>query len=432
MFGKTALALLLSAILPNGWLLAPPPGAHVETGTMPQGMALSPDGTTLAVVESGYNPAALGLYRVPDLTRVATISLPGAFGRPVWADATHVVVAGAGSDALLNVDAGARSVQRIALPKGSYPILVAASPDRSTFAVACAGDATVRIGTLATIAQAPAIKIGGAPGGLAFSSDGTHVFATSRASNALYSIDAASGAATHQTVGLHPSAVAVSGSKVYVALTDADALGIYDASDLHPVATVSLRDTAAPSGAIGVSPNAIFLDGDSSLREPRRGKLRRRASQRPAGRAHPSGLVPDRRRRRRRPPLRARRKRRRRAAQPRTSTLRPQPRRRVHRRDRVRVAASLRPRGGPQGRRQRARLGGMERAGFLVDRRAPGRPDPPRLFRAEREPLVRRDPRRHARGQRRRIARVVRRERNPERARLRATLRPVRQRIYER
>ena len=262
MVAKAALALILSVILPNGWLLAPPPSAHVETGTMPQGMALSPDGSVVAVVEAGYNPAALSLYRLPDLAHVVTIALPGAFGKPVWADATHVIVAGANADALLDVNVAEQTAERISLPKGSYPILVAASPDRATYAVACAGDDTIRIGSLETIGQSPAIRIGGFPGGLAFNGDGTRLFATERTTSELYSFSVASRAVTHQRVGLHPSAIAIGAGKVYVALSDADAVGIYDAADSHPIATVSLRDDLAPFGAIGTSPNAIFLDGD--------------------------------------------------------------------------------------------------------------------------------------------------------------------------
>ena len=42
-------ALLGAVILPNGWILSPPHGAEVRTGTMPQGMAPSPNGELIAV-----------------------------------------------------------------------------------------------------------------------------------------------------------------------------------------------------------------------------------------------------------------------------------------------------------------------------------------------------------------------------------------------
>jgi YVTN family beta-propeller protein len=257
-------ALLGAVILPNGWILSPPHGAEVRTGTMPQGMAPSPNGELIAVVESGYNPAALSLYQLPDLAHVATIPLPGAFGRPLWIDATHVLVPGANADALLDVDIVAKTMQPIAFPKDSYPIFVAVAPDRTTYAVACDGDGTVRIGPLATIGQAQPISLGGRPGGITFSADGSRVFATNRSSDTMYAIEAASRTVTRQTVGLHPSAMAVNGNELYVTLTDADAVGIYDARNFTTISMVSLRDTQAPYQAIGASPNAIFVTGDTA------------------------------------------------------------------------------------------------------------------------------------------------------------------------
>jgi hypothetical protein len=232
---------------------------------MPQGMAPSPDASTLAVVEAGYNPPALSLYRIPTLTRIETIKLPGAFGKPLWLDATHVLVAGANADALLEVDTTAKTVRRIPLGKGSYPILIAVAPNRTTYAVACDGNGSVRIGTLASIGLAQTIAIGGHPGGLAFSADGRRLFATVRSGTDLIAVDTFSHALTHVTVGLHPSALAVKGHELNVALTDADALAIYDTRDLHPIAKISLRDAGTPSDVLGVSPNAISFSGNSTF-----------------------------------------------------------------------------------------------------------------------------------------------------------------------
>jgi DNA-binding beta-propeller fold protein YncE len=252
-------------MLPNGWLLSPPRGPVVRTGTMPQGMAPSSNGALMAVVESGYSPPGLSLYRLPGLMRVARIALPGAFGKPLWVDATHVLVPGANADALLEVDIRTKTVRRIAFPKGSYPVLVAVARDRATYAVACDGDGTIRIGTLEAIGHASPVSIGGRPGGLGFSTSGARLFATVRSSSELYVIDPISRSSTHQSVGLHPSALAVAGDKLYVALTDSDALAVYDARDLHLISRIDLRDAQAPFRTIGVSPNALFLAGETAF-----------------------------------------------------------------------------------------------------------------------------------------------------------------------
>jgi DNA-binding beta-propeller fold protein YncE len=258
-------AVLLAAVmLPNGWALSPPQGVEVQTGTMPQGMAPSPNGTLVAVVESGYNPAALSLYRLPDLTHVATIPLPGAFARPLWLNDTHVLVPGANADELLDVDIATKKLRTIAFPKGSYPAFLAVAPDRRTFAVASDGDGAVRIGTLGTIGRARAFFLGGRPGGIAFSTDGSRVFATNRSNSTVHAISVATSTATKLAVGLHPSAVGVSRGRIYIALADADAVAIYDEARLAPITTVSLRDSQAPFRVLGVSPNAITIAGDTA------------------------------------------------------------------------------------------------------------------------------------------------------------------------
>ena len=257
-----ASARSVDATLPNGWTLSPPRGSETQTGTMPLGMATSPDGAILAVVESGYDPATLGLYRLPGLAHIATITLPGAFGRPLWLDARRVLVAGANADALLEIDTVTKNVRRIGFAKHSYPVFVAVAPDRMTYAVACDGDGTIRIGTLKGVGHAPPVAIGGHPGGLVFSADGKRLYATVRSSSELYTIETASRHATHTSVGLHPSALAIKDGKLYVAITDGDAVAVYDTRDGRALSTISLRDTLAPFRVTGVSPNAIAVVGE--------------------------------------------------------------------------------------------------------------------------------------------------------------------------
>src|SRR2546423_1591613 len=85
-FGVAAGAAHIQSLLPSGWRVAPAAGPIATVGTMPQGLAISPDGKTLAVVESGVNPAALRLLDAKTLATVKVIELKGAFGKPVWPD----------------------------------------------------------------------------------------------------------------------------------------------------------------------------------------------------------------------------------------------------------------------------------------------------------------------------------------------------------
>lgn len=244
------------AVLPNGWLIAQPEGPVVQTGTLPQGAAASPDGKSLAVVESGYNQPALCLYSTTDLKRSESIPLKGAFGRPVWIDGSHLLVAGANADALLVVDVADRSVRNIPFPKGSYPLAVATSG--TTIAVSTEGDQSVRIGTLEGVAAAKPVRVGEVLG-VAFSSDGKTLFASDTSSDRIEAIDARTLAAHSIETGLHPCALLVSGDTLYVAQSDADSVGVFDTSTGRRLADVYVGD---PHVA-GVSPNALASSGDA-------------------------------------------------------------------------------------------------------------------------------------------------------------------------
>jgi DNA-binding beta-propeller fold protein YncE len=257
----TAAERLYGSVLPNGWILERPQGLVIQTGTLPQGAAVSPGGTMLAVVESGYNSPALGLYRTQDLTRIAEIPLKGAYGRPLWIDGSHVLVAGANADALFDVDVVAKSARAIALGKGSYPVAVARSGE--TFAAATDGDSSVRIGTVDGLSSAKAIGVGGFIGGLAFSADGKALFASNCAARYVEAIDSQTFDERRIETGLHPTAILPVDGTIYVAETDNDTVGVYDASKGTRIANIFVGDRAAHGSAIvGVSPNALVREGD--------------------------------------------------------------------------------------------------------------------------------------------------------------------------
>ena len=222
---------------------------------MPQGAAASPDGRELAVVEAGFNPATLGLYDARSLTRIASIPLWAAFGRPIWLDAHHVLIAGAGNQALLVVDTTTRSVRKIRLGAHTYPVAVARSHD--TIAVASDDDGDVRIGRLATIAAAKPVRIGTHPGGLAFSRDGRTLFAADLSGRDVKAIDVGTLAVRTIPTGLHPSDLLTVGDRLYVAESDNDSVGIFRVSDGQRVADVFVGDALGATQLAGVSPNAL-------------------------------------------------------------------------------------------------------------------------------------------------------------------------------
>lgn len=244
--------------LPNGWVIQSPAGAITETDTLPQGAAASPDGRRLAVVESGFNTPSLRIYAVPDLEQLAEIPLAGAFGRPVWLDASRVLVAGANADAIFAIDVDREAVQAYKMPAKSYPVAVAS--DGSQIAVATDGDTSVRIGSLPEIAAATPIRIGGHIGGLTCAS-GT-VFASNSSARAVVAISSATLATRRIVTGLHPTALLAVDGALYVAQSDDDSVGVYDEADGTRRARI---DVGTPDlrGLDGLSPNALARSGDS-------------------------------------------------------------------------------------------------------------------------------------------------------------------------
>ncbi len=222
---------------------------------MPQGAAASPDGKELAIVESGFNPATLRLYDAHTLKQVAAIPLPGAFGRPLWLDARHILVAGANAEALFDVDSMTRTMQRIPFPARSFPIAVARSG--STVAVATDDDGNVRIGTLQSVARAAPVHVGTHPGGLAFTPDGQTLFAANRSGSDLLAIDVRTLGVRAVQTGLHPGDLLVAGDRLYVAQADNDSVGVYRLAGETRVANVFVGDSVRGKRVAGVSPNAL-------------------------------------------------------------------------------------------------------------------------------------------------------------------------------
>ncbi len=253
--GAFAAASDLGVLLPSGWRLTPPQGAVATLGTMPQGVALSPDGSTLAIVESGVAPAALRLVDVATRHQRA-IALAGAFGKPVWVDATHVGVAGANANALFVVDAASGAVLKIPVGRGTWPAALAVAPGRS---LADANDAngTVTIGTRT-------IVVGEHPSDLVFARDGKLLYVAVRRPSRVLALDAASRRIVAAIpVASNPSALALSpdGSKLYVAESDNDSVGVIDTRTNVLAARIPVGLHQGRMNGYGASPNALAVHG---------------------------------------------------------------------------------------------------------------------------------------------------------------------------
>jgi YVTN family beta-propeller protein len=254
-----------STLLPSGWRLSAPEGATATTGTMPQGIALSPNGSLLAVVESGVNPPALRIFEIPSLHERAAIPLPGAFGKPVWKDAAHVLVPGANADAVFDVDVRSDAVARaMSLPKGTWPAAVALGAG-GTIAAVGDGDGAVHFGNGTTVVLEQSSHEEAHPGDALFDRSGKILYVAVRGENAVAAIPPADPAAMRVIpVALHPAALALSddGSKLYVAESDDDAVGVVQTRTDALSAQISVALHDGSLRGYGASPNALLVHGD--------------------------------------------------------------------------------------------------------------------------------------------------------------------------
>lgn len=254
---RLVLALAASlVILPSGWRLSPP-ARVTTTGTMPQGIALSPDGRMLAVLESGSQPAALRLLQTPGLRVLKIIPLKGAFGKPAWRDDAHVLVAGANTDSVLDVDVRSARIEETPIGKGTWPAAVAIDSRGAP--------ATVNDGNGTATVRGTTVRIGEHPADALFARDGKTLYVSVRYTNRIAVIDLASRTVRASIpTGLHPEALALSadGNSLYVAESDDDAIGVIDTRTDKRIADIPVGLDARRANAYGASPNAIAVHGN--------------------------------------------------------------------------------------------------------------------------------------------------------------------------
>ncbi len=236
--------------LPTDWTLTPAAGDVSTTGTMPQGLALSPDDSKIAVVESGVNPPALRILDTRDLHPLRVVPLKDAFGTPVWTDNAHVLVPGATTNAVLLIDVGTGTVS--AQPAASYISAVARASDGTIYATSDLDNQLVRVGST----SAP-LSTGAHPAAIVFA--GARMYVANRGESTLSKFPGAQRIA----VDLHPAALALSpdGLKLYVACSDADTI---DVVDTKTGAVIARIDVGVPQGQ-GASPNALAVASDGTL-----------------------------------------------------------------------------------------------------------------------------------------------------------------------
>ncbi len=260
-----AATAMQTTLIPTGWRISAPLSTVATTGTMPQGIALSPDGSKLAIIESGVNPPAVRILAAADLQTIRVIPVKDAFGAPVWLDNATVLAPGASTNAVLSVDVASSSI--VSLENGI--------PYASALAVS--GTMLAAVSDTRNEMDAYRLQNRAQSTPLLTVRTGQHPAAVVITRSAMYVADKGASTVTkarlrlHPTieppvtipVDLHPAALALSKdqSRLYVACADADTIDVIDTATDRIMQRINV---GLPQGP-GASPNALALAADGTL-----------------------------------------------------------------------------------------------------------------------------------------------------------------------
>ena len=278
---KRSLAILLFAFTARAQFTQPlatgvrldPAGDAADLGSMPIGMALAPGGARAAVVLSGWREHGVQIVDLKSRKVTQTLKQEAAFYGAAFApDGTHLYVSGGNDDSVFCYawkDGAATFERKIVLGKqkenktGSrYPAGVAVSKNgRYLYVAENVGDALAVVDVKNLDIQR--LPVDHYPYAVEVASDGNiYVSAWGADTVSVFGVraDGTLFPRTRLRVGRHPSALASSRSRLYVALAGSDRIAVVD---LHRWKILNMFKDAAPGApSEGSTPNALALSPD--------------------------------------------------------------------------------------------------------------------------------------------------------------------------
>jgi YVTN family beta-propeller protein len=272
-----------TGITPNHWMLTPA-GLQVEIGDRPMGMATSPDGRFLAIVNCGQGVQSLALFDT--FTRKVVQSI--AYNAPealylgvVWSSDGKGLYASAGGNNKVRTYSfdGKTLLETAPIVLGDaatpiFPAGLAISGDGKTLYVAnnlgntvsfvdTANRAATSFKSVKLSEVASAKDIGALPYNLQLSTDGKTLYASLWNAKSVAVIDTASLKETARVeVGDHPTGMALSpdGKTLYVANANSDSVSLIATESNKTSGSIVLAPyEKAPMGSM---PNALSLSQD--------------------------------------------------------------------------------------------------------------------------------------------------------------------------
>lgn len=266
-----------ATVLHNGWRITPA-GRSIATGDMLLGGAISPDGRTLAVVNSGYRAHALHLVDLKTEKEYARVPIGRSWGGLAWApDGRRIYVAGGVSNPIGDVlvfrqNAVGQWVAGKALRLTTYGggrarviAGLALAPDGMTLFVTNNQDGRLYVLDAPTGITRASVAVGDHPGVCRLSRDGQRAFVALWGGSSVAVVDV-----THAdtpvvegkiATGSHPNDIALGvDGRIYVSCGNSDCVTIADTANLQTLETV--RTALTPRSPGGCTPDAVAMSPD--------------------------------------------------------------------------------------------------------------------------------------------------------------------------
>src|SRR6185312_818408 len=262
--------------LPTGVSLDPA-GASTPVGQMPLAMALSPDGSRLVLLLSGWREEGIQVVDRASGRVVQTLAQPSAFvGLAFAPDGSSLYASGADGDLVYRYDwRGDTATLADSLPLGPhpgrgregrrYPAGLAVAPNGRLLYAAENVDDSLAVIDLAARRVVQRLPAGRYPYGVTVTPDGA-VYVSSWGANTVWAYapgsDGRLSAADTIRVARHPSAMIASrdGARLYVVSATTDRVSVVDTKRRKVIG--ELRDPPPAGPAEGSTPNALALSPD--------------------------------------------------------------------------------------------------------------------------------------------------------------------------
>jgi len=260
--------------LPNRWMLTPA-GSQIPVGDLPLNMAVSPDGTILAVTNNGYSRQFISLIDVEKDTVLTELEVAKAFyGLAFSPDGRSLYASGGADEQILvwqlsgsgTVLMPAVSLRDSAAPPKMFPAGVAVSGDGSILYVAENRDECLSLVSTETRKVQKRIEVGSFPYDVRLAAGLQKLYVSLWGGSRVCACSSVSGEVMVEIpVGDHPNAMLLSPdeSLLYVACANTDEVCVIDTA--HDAVIEAIKLHPYPDAPFGSTPNALALTPDGAM-----------------------------------------------------------------------------------------------------------------------------------------------------------------------